>query len=147
MVRVDAVKGEMTGEVAALVLRENYHQNRALAAARAQGAQMLHVHARYLRKLERAILLGAAARERLAGCTVQVLLTGHLCGAALDWTVAEAAAGGAGMVQLREKGLTDRALLHRAREVRQWTRKAGVLFIVNDRPDVARLVRQALLGD
>ena len=44
---------EMTGEVAALVLRENYQQNRALAAARAQAAQMLHVHARYLRKLER----------------------------------------------------------------------------------------------
>jgi glutamate dehydrogenase len=44
---------EMTGEVAALVLQENYHQNRALAAARAQAAQMLHVHARYLRKLER----------------------------------------------------------------------------------------------
>src|SRR5262249_56649982 len=38
--------------VAAVVLRENYHQNRALAAARAQAAQMLHVHARYLRKLE-----------------------------------------------------------------------------------------------
>jgi glutamate dehydrogenase len=44
---------EMTGDVAALVLRENYHQNRALAAARAQSPQMLHVHARYLRKLER----------------------------------------------------------------------------------------------
>ena len=44
---------DMTGDVAALVLRENYHQNRALAAARAQAAQMLHVHARQLRKLER----------------------------------------------------------------------------------------------
>ena len=43
----------MTGEVAALVLRQNYHQNLALAAASAQAAQMLHVHARYLRKLER----------------------------------------------------------------------------------------------
>jgi glutamate dehydrogenase len=43
----------MTGEVGALVLRQNYHQNRALAAASAQAAQMLHVHARYLRKLER----------------------------------------------------------------------------------------------
>jgi glutamate dehydrogenase len=43
----------MTGEVAALVLRQNYDQNRTLAAARAQAAQMLHVHARYLRKLER----------------------------------------------------------------------------------------------
>jgi glutamate dehydrogenase len=44
---------EMTGEVASLVLRQNYQQNRALAAARAQAAQMLHVHARYLRRLER----------------------------------------------------------------------------------------------
>jgi glutamate dehydrogenase len=43
----------MTDEVAALVLRQNCHQNRALAAASAQAAQMLHVHARYLRKLER----------------------------------------------------------------------------------------------
>ena len=44
---------EMTDEVAALVLAHNYHQNRTLAAAGAQAAQMLHVHARYIRKLER----------------------------------------------------------------------------------------------
>jgi glutamate dehydrogenase len=44
---------EMTGEVASLVLVHNYLQNRTLAAARAQAAQMLHVHARYIRKLER----------------------------------------------------------------------------------------------
>jgi glutamate dehydrogenase len=52
-----AARGEllhaMTDEVAALVLRQNYDQNRALAAAHAQSAQMLHVHARYLRRLER----------------------------------------------------------------------------------------------
>ncbi len=44
---------EMTGEVGDLVLQHNYQQNRALAAARAQAGQMLHVHARYIRKLER----------------------------------------------------------------------------------------------
>ncbi|HTS97728.1 MAG TPA: NAD-glutamate dehydrogenase [Streptosporangiaceae bacterium] len=44
---------EMTGEVASLVLVHNYEQNRALAASRAQASQMLHVHARYIRKLER----------------------------------------------------------------------------------------------
>ncbi|HWG60577.1 MAG TPA: NAD-glutamate dehydrogenase [Streptosporangiaceae bacterium] len=44
---------EMTDEVASLVLRDNYLQNRALAAARAQAPQMLHVHSRLLRKLER----------------------------------------------------------------------------------------------
>jgi glutamate dehydrogenase len=49
---------EMTDEVAALVLRQNYDQNRALAAAGAQSAQMLHVHARYLRKLERERRIG-----------------------------------------------------------------------------------------
>ncbi len=48
----------MTDEVAELVLRQNYGQNRALAAASAQSAQMLHVHARYLRRLERERRIG-----------------------------------------------------------------------------------------
>jgi len=43
---------EMTGEIADQVLEHNYQQNRALAAARAQAPQMLHVHTRYIRKLE-----------------------------------------------------------------------------------------------
>ena len=43
---------QMTDEVAELVLEHNYQQNRALAAAWAQSAQMLHVHSRYIRKLE-----------------------------------------------------------------------------------------------
>ncbi|HJY73481.1 MAG TPA: NAD-glutamate dehydrogenase domain-containing protein, partial [Streptosporangiaceae bacterium] len=44
---------DMTDEVAALVLRHNYRQNMALAAARSQAPSLLHVHARYLRKLVR----------------------------------------------------------------------------------------------
>jgi thiamine-phosphate pyrophosphorylase len=68
-----------------------------------------------------------------------VLLTGSKCLASLDWTIAEAAAGGATMFQLREKDLSDRELLERARNVRKWTRDAGAIFIVNDRPDIARL--------
>ena len=90
--------------------------------------------------VERAILLGLNARERLAKARLYVLLTGSLCTAALDWTIQEAAAGGAGIFQLREKDLDDRRLLERARQVRKWTNKAGVLFIINDRPDIARLV-------
>ncbi len=89
--------------------------------------------------LERAAALGAAARERLEGVRLCVLLTGLQCVGPVEWTIKEAAAGGAGMVQLREKDLSDRELLERAREVRRWTREAGVLFIVNDRPDIARL--------
>jgi thiamine-phosphate pyrophosphorylase len=89
--------------------------------------------------LERTILLGGDARQQLAAARLYVLLTAAQCEAALEWTIAEAAAGGAGIFQLREKGLDDRQLLARARDVRRWTRQAGAIFIVNDRPDIARL--------
>jgi glutamate dehydrogenase len=44
---------QMTDEVAAHVLRHNDMQNMALAVARYQAPRLLHVHARYLRKLFR----------------------------------------------------------------------------------------------
>jgi thiamine-phosphate pyrophosphorylase len=90
--------------------------------------------------LERALVLGVDARQRLQGARLYVLLTGSRCEATLDWIIAEVAAGGAGLVQLREKDKSDRELLERARQVRQWTRQAGVLLILNDRVDIARLV-------
>lgn len=90
--------------------------------------------------LERALLLGSAARQRLAGARLYVLIAEENCRASLPGTIAEVAAGGAQIIQLREKKLNDRALLERAREVRACTRKAGVLFIMNDRADIARLV-------
>jgi thiamine-phosphate pyrophosphorylase len=89
--------------------------------------------------LERALLLGIDSQQRLAEARLYVLVTGSHCAAGLDWTIQEAAAGGAQIVQLREKDLRDRELLARARQVRRWTRKANVLFIMNDRPDLARL--------
>ncbi|MEU9868281.1 NAD-glutamate dehydrogenase [Actinomadura sp. NPDC048021] len=49
----DGLLYEMTDEVGRLVLRDNYAQNVVLAASRAQAPAMLHVHARYMRKLER----------------------------------------------------------------------------------------------
>ena len=42
----------MTDEVAALVLRDNYRQNRALDNAKAQAPEMEDVHARFMRTLE-----------------------------------------------------------------------------------------------
>jgi thiamine-phosphate pyrophosphorylase len=89
--------------------------------------------------VERAVLLGGRSRKRLADCRLCVLVSGAGAAAGLDFVIREAAAGGADMIQLREKNLDDRALLERARQVRRWTREAGVLFIVNDRPDIARL--------
>ncbi|MBP2705950.1 NAD-glutamate dehydrogenase [Microbispora sp. RL4-1S] len=48
---------EMTDEVGRLVLEDNYAQNVVLAGARAQAPEMLHIHSRYLRRLERAGLV------------------------------------------------------------------------------------------
>jgi thiamine-phosphate pyrophosphorylase len=90
--------------------------------------------------LEKVIVLGTTARQRLRDARLYVLLTAAQCGRSLEWTVAEAAAGGADIIQMREKELSDRELLARARQMRHWTRQAGVLFLVNDRADIARLV-------
>ena len=77
--------------------------------------------------------------DRLHRAKLYALLTASQCVASLEWTVAEAAEGGVEIVQLREKTLPDRELLARAKDVRRWTRAAGVLFVVNDRPDIAAL--------
>jgi thiamine-phosphate pyrophosphorylase len=52
---------------------------------------------------------------------------------------AELIAGGAPVVQLRDKGASGRELLETARLLRRSTRDAGVLFVVNDRLDIALL--------
>ena len=89
--------------------------------------------------LEKAILASIPARERLRDARLYLLVTGSQCLGSLEHTIAEAAAGGVDLVQLREKSLNDRDLLDRARQVRRWTRAADVLLILNDRPDIARL--------
>ena len=48
-------------------------------------------------------------------------------------------AGGARIVQLRDKESTDRELLAKARYFRAKTREAGALFLLNDRLDIALL--------
>src|SRR5207237_1016444 len=69
--------------------------------------------------LERALVLGASARARLADVRLYVLVTGSQCTHSLEWTIRRAAVGGAQAFQLREKGLGDRALLERARQGRR----------------------------
>ena len=95
--------------------------------------------ARYRSYVEKRSGSATTPRARLENCK-SVLLTGATCAASLDWTIREAADGGADIFQLREKSLCDRELLERARNVRRWTRETRTLFIVNDRPDIARLV-------
>ncbi|WP_028387863.1 NAD-glutamate dehydrogenase [Legionella fairfieldensis] len=45
--------GEMTDEVAALVLRDNFAQPRAISVASAQAGRLIDIHARYINELER----------------------------------------------------------------------------------------------
>ncbi len=55
--------------------------------------------------------------------------------------VARAAiAGGAALIQLRDKRAPNADLLPAAREIRRLTREAGVLFLVNDRISLARAI-------
>jgi thiamine-phosphate pyrophosphorylase len=89
--------------------------------------------------LERAVTRGSESREKLAFARLYVLLTRGQCVASLDWTIREAARGGVDVFQIREKSLPDKELLSLARDVRRWTRETGTLFVVNDRPDIARL--------
>jgi thiamine-phosphate pyrophosphorylase len=75
----------------------------------------------------------------LRAVRLYVLVTAALC--RRDWleTAAAAVRGGAGCVQLREKGLGDAELVERARRLRALTREHNALLAVNDRPDIARL--------
>lgn len=89
--------------------------------------------------LEKLVLTAAAAQATWRDVNLMVLVGGLPTLGDLTWIVEEALAGGAGAIQLREKGLSDRKLLSRAREVRILTSKARARFVMNDRPDLARL--------
>lgn len=54
-------------------------------------------------------------------------------------TIEEALKGGVDIIQLREYSLDDSRLLTMARQIREVTRAHNALFIVNNRPDIAKL--------
>lgn len=89
--------------------------------------------------LEKLMMTAVLAYRTLEDRRLMVLVGGLPTLGDLTWIVGEALAGGADVIQLREKGLPDRELLSRAREVRILTAQAGARFIMNDRPDLARL--------
>ena len=89
--------------------------------------------------LEKLTLAAAASHRSLGDARLMVLVGGLPTVGDLTWVVGEALAGGADVIQLREKGLDDREWLTRAREVRILTAQAKASFVVNDRPDLARL--------
>ncbi len=89
--------------------------------------------------LEKLTANGLAAHRSLEPCRLYLIVGGLPTLGDLTWLVGEAIAGGVQVVQLREKGLADREILERARELRILTAEAGVRFVLNDRPDLARI--------
>jgi len=106
----------------------------------APSAAALFEQTRYdLYTLHKALAGTLEARRRLDGRILYLLAGESGCQRGIGPAIRAAAAGGVGVVQLREKSLEDAALLELARRVRRWTRDAGVLFVMNDRPDLALL--------
>ncbi len=104
--------------------------------------------------LERAVAITRSSIERLAGATLYVLVDGRRSVDEFEQFAASLIAAGVDVLQLRDKGLTDRELVERARLLRSVTRAGDCpnfrvsenetvpfrsLFIVNDRPDIAEL--------
>ena len=77
------------------------------------------------------------ARSRLQHSHIYVLITESQC--RLPWleTAELALQGGADILQLREKQITDRELLQRAEQLVAMCRRYKALCIINDRPDIA----------
>jgi thiamine-phosphate pyrophosphorylase len=89
--------------------------------------------------LEKLMMTAVKAHWTLEAARLYVLVGGLPTLGDLTWVVGEALAGGAEVIQLREKGLADREVLRRAREVRGLTARARARFVLNDRPDLALL--------
>ncbi len=89
--------------------------------------------------LEKLTMTAVAAHRGLGNARLMVLVGGLPNLGELTWMVGEALAGGAQVIQYREKGLPDREVLRRAREIRIMTAQARVPLVMNDRVDLARL--------
>jgi thiamine-phosphate pyrophosphorylase len=113
---------------------EEYAKGSTASAARALEQLRYRVYT-----LERAVGITADSIALLTTCRLYVLIDGRDTAEALAQWVDMLMTAGVDAIQLRDKSLSDRELLARARAIRGQTRGTGTLFIMNDRPDMARL--------
>jgi len=83
------------------------------------------------------VAVGTQRRARLAAARLYLACDARPGGRELANVLRAALAGGVDVVQLRDKGLADEELTAAARAARAECRRAGALFVVNDRPAVA----------
>lgn len=89
--------------------------------------------------LESALGTTQANVERLAGVRLCVLVDGGADAESFSALIDALVTAGTDAIQLRDKRLSDRDLVTRARLLRAKTRGSQTLAIINDRPDVAAL--------
>lgn len=120
--------------VEALRCLEEYSKIASPESARAFESMRYRVYS-----IEQDIFVLNPRLAKLRAARLHVLITESICKGAW-WKVAEQAiAGGADVLQLREKSLADHKLMERARQLRKLTNDHDVLFFVNDRPDIVCL--------
>ncbi len=91
--------------------------------------------------LQRAVDATRTGLERLAAAPLYVLLDGRSSIEEFERMARALIEGGVDVIQLRDKRLSDRELIDRARRLRRLKQGTATLLIVNDRPDIAALVR------
>lgn len=89
-------------------------------------------------ELSKRVALANHRATKLQDARLYLLLDGRESMAAFSELVADLLPA-VDVIQLRDKQLNDRQLLERAHSLRQLTVRSDVLFIVNDRPDIATL--------
>jgi thiamine-phosphate pyrophosphorylase len=91
--------------------------------------------------LQRAVVTTDDSLDRLSAARLYVLLDGRDSLEALARLAETLVGAGVHVLQFRDKRLPDRQLLACARRLREITASTATLLIVNDRPDLAALVR------
>jgi thiamine-phosphate pyrophosphorylase len=91
--------------------------------------------------LHRAVDATRIGYQRLAASQLYVLLDGRESSEAFEHLARQLIEAGVDVLQLRDKRLADRELIDRARRLRKLTQGTATLLVINDRPDIAALVR------
>lgn len=91
--------------------------------------------------LHRAVETTRRSIERLTTARLYLLMDGQSDVSRFQELAQTLVEAGADVLQLRDKHLTDRELLGRARRLREVTSGTATLFIMNDRPDLTALSR------
>jgi thiamine-phosphate pyrophosphorylase len=93
-----------------------------------------------LYEIEPALFARNDVRQKLKDACLYVLITESLSSTDALTVAREAVAGGADLIQMREKNLEDNDFYQQALAMRDICHDGGTLFILNDRPHIAALV-------